>query len=107
MLMNDTGDGSREHLAPSTPSPAPSRTPATLVAVFAALVALAALAVATMPGQDTAMVAGNGALAVVAGAGIWAALRARRHPGGRLNTLALVCALGSAVALVVLRVAAA
>ncbi|MEU6353444.1 hypothetical protein ABZ896_29660 [Streptomyces sp. NPDC047072] len=103
MLMNDTGDSSQENLATSTPSPAPSRTPATLLAVLSALVVLAALAVATMPGQSSTMVAVNGALAVVAAAGVRAALRARNHPGGRLNSLALACALGSAVAVVVLR----
>lgn len=101
MLTNDTGAGVENPVTPHT-----RWTPATLTAVLCALVALAAAAVATMPGSDAARSMMNAALGVLAAVGVWIAVRSSRGRNGKLLALALACALGSAVALVVLRVAA-
>ncbi|OAH14354.1 hypothetical protein [Streptomyces jeddahensis] len=98
MLMNDMGDSSRERLSSRTWWNA-----AMFAGILSAMVALGGLAAATMPGFDVAMRLVNGALAVVGATGIWAAVRGYRSRSGKLLALALSCALGSSVALVVLR----
>ncbi|WP_210592876.1 hypothetical protein [Streptomyces sp. GESEQ-35] len=98
MLMNDMGDGSRERLSSRTWWNA-----AMFAGILSAMVALGGIAATVLPGADVAMRVVTGVLAVVGATGVWAALRSYRSRSAKLLALALACALGSTVALVVLR----
>lgn len=100
MLTNDTADSSQEQLAPRTRWNA-----AMLGGILSAIAVLGCIALATMPNVDAATRGVSGALAVVGAAGVWAAVRGHRSGSGKFSALALVCALGSIAALVVLRMA--